>query len=412
MQFDKIYPPEEGERIKVEGDELKVPDSPVIPIIEGDGTGHDVTPAARKVLMEAAHKTGHDLVWFDVYAGSLAKKKYDEYLPKDTLDAIESYRVAIKGPLTTPVGGGFRSLNVALRQKLDLYACVRPVFHLRGMPSPVRHPEDMDIVVFRENTEDLYTGIEWESGTGECRRAISFFSEEMGSNIRPDSGIGIKPISEFGSKRLVRKAIDYALERGRNTVTLVHKGNIMKFTEGSFRNWGYEVAEEEYGDEVVTQDALEDLDTEPQEGSVVVNDRLADNMLQQLLTRTAQYDVLATPNLNGDYLSDAAAGQVGGLGVVPGSNIGDQVGLFEPTHGSAPKYAGKDKVNPTAMILSGAIMFEYMGWFDASNHVKESVEETLLDKTVTYDVYRQIKGGEKVKCSEFAEKVIENMETL
>lgn len=413
LQFDELTPPSEGQRIRVEKNELKVPDNPIIPIIEGDGIGQDVAPAAKKVLREAARGTGRDLIWFNVYAGSSAKKKYGEYLPRDTLNAIKAYRVAIKGPLTTPIGRGFRSLNVALRQNLDLYSCVRPVYHLRGMPSPVKNPENMDIVVFRENTEDVYAGIEWREGSKECSKMIDFLREEMNVEVRPDSGIGIKPISRFASKRLVRKAIDYALERDRRRMTLVHKGNIMKFTEGSFRDWGYDVVKEEYGDDVVIEDDLKRRGKSESKGEVVlVNDRLADNMLQQLLTRTDQYDVLAMPNLNGDYISDAAAGQVGGLGIAPSSNIGDQMGLFEPTHGSAPKYAGKDKANPTGMMLSGGLMFEFMGWFDAAEKIKRAVESTLLQKTVTYDVYRQIEDGKKIKCSEFADLVVENMRSL
>ncbi|KXB01559.1 isocitrate dehydrogenase [candidate division MSBL1 archaeon SCGC-AAA259O05] len=413
--YEKVTVPSEGEKIGWDGENLLVPEEPVIPQLEGDGIGTDVSPAAKKVLKEAAQKTGHDIHWMSVHAGETAKEIYGEYLPEETLEAIREHRVALKGPLTTPVGGGFHSLNVAIRQKLDLYACVRPVYYLDGVPSPMKTPEEMDMVVFRENTEDLYAGIEWRRGTDEARTVRSFLKEKLGTEIDSDAGIGLKPISERATKKLVRKAIDYALDhRDRyQYVTLVHKGNIMKFTEGAFRDWGYEVAEEEYGDEVITENTLwEEREGEVPEDSVVVNDRLADNMLQQLLTRTSNYDIIATPNLNGDYLSDAAAGQVGGLGIAPGSNIGDGRGVFEPTHGSAPKYAGQDKVNPTGEILSGRIMLQYLGWDETQQLVKDALEQTIKDKTVTYDIHRQIEGGEKVKCSEFAELVVENMDSF
>jgi isocitrate dehydrogenase len=368
---------------------------------------------AKKVLRKAAGLTGRDIHWFDIPAGERAHELLGEYLPDRTVDTIREYKVALKGPLTTPVAGGFRSLNVTLRQVLDLYACVRPVFYLRGMPSPMKRPEAMDMVVFRENTEDVYAGIEWARGTPEAERVIGFLNEEMGCEIRGDSGIGIKPISEYASKRLVRKALRYALDRDRESVTLVHKGNIMKYTEGAFRDWGYEVASEEFGEETISEADLWDrFDGEIPEGRILVKDRIADNMLQQLITRTKDYDVLALPNLNGDYVSDAAAAQVGGLGVSPGANLGDYMGLFEPTHGSAPKYAGMDKVNPTAILLSGMLMLEFFGWFDAARLVRESIEETMLQRTVTYDVHRQIEGGELVKCSEFGDLVTENMESL
>ncbi|MFC6834926.1 isocitrate dehydrogenase (NADP(+)) [Halomarina ordinaria] len=416
MSYEKVEVPEGGESITVadaESDELEVPDNPVIPIIYGDGIGQDVGPAAQTVLEAAAEATGREIHWMRLYAGESAREMYDENLPNDTIEAIKEFRVAIKGPLTTPVGAGFRSLNVALRKKLDLYTNMRPTYHLDGVPSPVKHPEQMDMVNFRENTEDVYAGIEWEAGTEEVEQVRTFIEEEMGfdSTIHDGPvGIGIKPITEFGTKRLVRKAIDYALENGRDSVTLVHKGNIMKFTEGTFRDWGYEVAEEEYGEEVITEDTLwEERDGDAPEDAVVVNDRIADNMLQQLLTRTDQYDVLAMPNLNGDYLSDAAGAQIGGLGIAPGANIGDGRMLAEPVHGSAPKYAGQDKVNPSAMILSGRIMLEYLGWTDAADLVKDALEETISSKQVTYDIERQIEGGEKLATSEFAEKVAENI---
>lgn len=414
-EYDEVSVPEEGEKIEWDGENLEVPDEPIIPQIEGDGIGMDVSPAAKMVLKAAAQKTGHDIHWMDIHAGQSAKEIYDEYLPQETLDVIEEFRVALKGPLTTPVGGGFRSLNVAIRQSLNLYACVRPVYYLEGIPSPIKNPEKMDIVVFRENTEDVYAGIEWESGSEEADKVRKFLNEEMKTDISPDSGIGIKPISKGASKRLVRKAIDHALDKRDRFqfVTLVHKGNIMKFTEGAFRNWGYEVAEEEYGDEVITENTLwEERDGDLPEDKIVVNDRLADNMLQQLITRTSQYDILAMPNLNGDYLSDAAAGQVGGLGIAPGSNIGDGKGVFEPTHGTSPKHAGKDEVNPTGEILSGRIMLQYFGWDETQRLVRDSLERTFKDKTVTYDIHRQIEGGKRVKCSDFAELVVENMDSF
>ncbi|MWG35108.1 isocitrate dehydrogenase (NADP(+)) [Halomarina oriensis] len=415
MSYEKVDVPEEGEPITVadDGDELDVPENPIIPIIYGDGIGQDVGPAAQTVLDAAAEATGRDISWMRLYAGESAREKYDENLPDDTVDAIREFRVAIKGPLTTPVGAGFRSLNVALRKKLDLYANMRPTFHLDGVPSPMKNPEAMDMVNFRENTEDVYAGIEWEAGSDEVQEVKEFVEEQMGfdSTIHDGPvGIGVKPITEFGTKRLVRKAIDYALENDRDSVTLVHKGNIMKFTEGAFRDWGYEVAEEEYGDEVITEDTLwEENDGDAPEDVVVVNDRIADNMLQQIMTRTEQYDVLAMPNLNGDYLSDAAGAQIGGLGIAPGANIGDGRMLAEPVHGSAPKYAGQDKVNPSALILSGRIMLEYLGWTDAADLLRDAIEETISAGEVTYDIERQIDGGEKLATSEFAERVAERI---
>ena len=416
MTYDKVTVPEDGEPVEVideENDEFEVPEKPIIPILHGDGIGTDVGPAAQKVLEAAAEETGREIAWMRVYAGESAREKYGENLPEDTVEAIREFRIAIKGPLTTPVGAGFRSLNVALRKKLDTYANVRPTYHLDGVPSPVSNPEQMDMVTFRENTEDVYAGIEWEEGSDEVEQVKEFVEEEMGfdDTIHPGAvGIGVKPITEFGTKRLVRKAIDYALEHERDSVTLVHKGNIMKFTEGQFRDWGYEVAEEEYGDEVITEDTLwEERDGEQPDDAVVVNDRIADNMLQQVLTRTDNYDVIATMNLNGDYLSDACGAQIGGLGIAPGANFGNSLCLAEPVHGSAPKYAGQDKVNPTAMILSGVLMFDYMGWNDAAQLVKDAVEETISSKQVTYDLHRQIEGGEKLATSEFAEAIVDNM---
>lgn len=417
MGYEKVTVPDDGTKVTAEDDgSLIVPDDPIVPIIHGDGIGSDVGPAAQKVLEAAAHATGRDIHWMRVYAGASARQRYNENLPDETVEAIREFRVAIKGPLTTPVGAGFRSLNVALRKKLDLYANVRPTYHLDGVPSPVKRPEQMDMVTFRENTEDVYAGIEWEAGTDEVEKVKAFVEDEMGFDDTIHDGpvgIGIKPITEFGTKRLVRRAIDYALEQDRDSVTLVHKGNIMKFTEGAFRDWGYEVAEEEYGDEVITEDTLwEERDGEPPEDAVVVNDRIADNMLQQILTRTSQYDVLAMPNLNGDYLSDACGAQIGGLGIAPGANIGDGRILAEPVHGSAPKYEGQDKVNPSAMILSGRILLEHMGWTDAANLVRDAVEETIRSKKVTYDIERQIEGGEKLATSEFASEIVTHIETL
>ncbi|WP_224448899.1 isocitrate dehydrogenase (NADP(+)) [Haloprofundus salilacus] len=418
MSYDQVKVPEEGQKITVadeEAGELDVPENPIIPIIHGDGIGTDVGPAAQKVLDAAAEATGRSISWMRVYAGESAREKYDENLPDDTVNAIKEFNVAIKGPLTTPVGAGFRSLNVALRQKLDLYANVRPTYHIDGVPSPVKHPEKMDMVTFRENTEDVYAGIEWEAGTDEVEKVRNFVEDEMGATgVIHDGpvGIGVKPITEFGSKRLVREAIDYAIENDRPSVTLVHKGNIMKFTEAAFRDWGYEVAEEEY-DQTITEDELwEEYDGERPEDKIVVKDRIADNMLQQLLTRTEQYDVIATMNLNGDYMSDAAGAQIGGLGIAPGANFGTARCLAEPVHGSAPKYAGQDKVNPTAMILSGRLMLEYMGWKDAGQLVKDAVEETISSGNVTYDLHRQIEGGNKLATSEFADAVVENIEKL
>jgi isocitrate dehydrogenase len=414
MSYDQVAVPDEGERIEADGDAFDVPDDPIIPIIHGDGIGRDVAPAAQRVLGAAAAATGREIHWMRLYAGEAARERYDENLPEDTLDALREFNVGVKGPLTTPVGAGFRSLNVALRKRLDLYANVRPTFHIDGMPSPVKDPGEMDMVSFRENTEDVYAGIEWEAGTDEVEQVREFVEGEMGfdESIHTGAvGIGVKPITEFGTKRLVRKAIDYALEHDRKSVTLVHKGNIMKFTEAAFRDWGYEVAAEEYGDEVITEDTLwEDEDGEAPENTLVVDDRIADNMLQQILTRTTEYDVLAMPNLNGDYLSDSAGAQIGGLGIAPGANIGDGRMVAEPVHGSAPKHAGKDKANPTALILSGRILFEELGWDDAAQEIYDAVEATISSKQVTYDIHRQIEGGEKLATSEFADVIVDNIE--
>jgi len=419
MSYDKVEVPEEGEQIALADEEtgaIDVPETPIVPIIHGDGIGTDVGPAAQQVLDAAASATGRSISWMRIYAGSSARERYDENLPEDTVRAIREHRVAIKGPLTTPIGAGYRSLNVALRQKIDLFANVRPTYHIDGVPSPVKDPGQMDMVTFRENTEDVYAGIEWEAGTDEVEAVREFVEDEMGqTGLIHDGpvGIGVKPISEFGSKRLIREAIDYAIENDLDSVTLVHKGNIMKFTEGAFSDWGYEVVEEEYDDSVITEDELwEEYDGEAPEDVLVVNDRIADNMLQQLLTRTGEYDVIATMNLNGDYLSDAAGAQIGGLGIAPGANFGHGRCLAEPVHGSAPKYAGENKVNPTAMILSGRIMLEYLGWQDAADLVREAVEETISTGQVTYDLHRQIEGGTKLATSEFADAVVDRIDDL
>ena len=410
--------PNDGEQIELVDEatgELAVPETPIIPIIYGDGIGTDVGPATQQVLEHAAELTGHSIAWMRVYAGAAARERYDENLPTETVEAIRTHRVAIKGPLTTPVGSGFRSLNVSLRKKLDLYANVRPSYYLEGVPSPVRHPEKMDMVTFRENTEDVYAGIEWAAGTPEVEQVRAFVEETMGiTDVIHEGpvGIGIKPITEFGSKRLIREAIDYAIANERPSVTLVHKGNIMKYTEGAFRDWGYELAAEAYSDQVISEDTLwEEHDGERPAGKIVLKDRIADNMLQQVLTRTDEYDVIATMNLNGDYFSDAACAQVGGLGIAPGINRGHGRALAEPVHGSAPKYAGQDKVNPTAMILSGREMLGYIGWWDAAQLVRDAVEATISAGTVTYDLHRQIDGGQKLSTSAFADAVCEQMDS-
>ncbi len=410
----RLSPPKEGHKIRVVDGKLSVPDDPIIPFIEGDGTGPDIWRAAKMVLdaaVEKAYKGQKKIAWYEVYAGDKAKELYGEVLPEETMEAIREYIVAIKGPLTTPVGGGYRSLNVTMRQKLDLYACVRPVKWYKGVPSPVKRPELLNIVVFRENTEDVYAGIEWPQGTEENRKLREFLDQELGVKIREDSGIGIKPISIFGTKRLVRKAIQYALDRGRKSVTLMHKGNIMKYTEGAFRDWGYQVAKEEFADVTVTEAELWDkYDGKMPEGKILIKDRIADNMFQQLLTRPAEYDIIATPNLNGDYVSDAAAAQVGGLGMAPGANIGDYVALFEATHGTAPKYAGLDKVNPGSLILSGVMMLQYLGWEEAATLIEEALSATVQQKRVTYDLARQMEGATEIKCSEFGAAIVENMD--
>jgi isocitrate dehydrogenase len=392
---------------------LLVPEAPVIPYIEGDGVGPDIWKASVRVFdaaVQKSYKGKRKIHWLEIYAGEKAFQLKSEWAPEETIEAIREYKVGIKGPLTTPIGGGMRSINVLLRQRLDLYACIRPVKYIPGTPSPVKHPEKVDMVVFRENTEDVYAGIEWKEGTEEALRVRRFLEREMGKRIREDSGIGIKPISRYGTKRLVRMAIRYALSHGRKRVTLVHKGNIMKFTEGAFRDWGYEVAKEEFGDQILLESDLGDQKrTHSLRGKVILNDRIADAMFQQILLRPEDYDVFAMPNLNGDYISDALAAQVGGLGMAPGGNIGDRAAVFEATHGTAPKYAGKDMINPGSLILSGAMMFDYLGWSEVRKRIVKALEKTISKKMVTYDLARQMKGARKVKCSEFASAIIENL---
>lgn len=419
-----------GEKITVTNGQLNVPDHPIIPFIEGDGTGPDIWAAASRVLdaaVEKAYNGKRKIVWKEVLAGEKAFNKTGEWLPQETLDTIKEHIIAIKGPLTTPVGGGIRSLNVALRQELDLFVCLRPVRWFEGVPSPVKRPQDTDMVIFRENTEDIYAGIEYQEGTPEVKKVIEFLQKEMGVNkIRfPEtSGIGIKPVSREGTERLVRAAINYAIREGRKSVTLVHKGNIMKFTEGAFKNWGYELAEREFGDKVFTwaeydrikeKDGVEAANKAQAEavanGKIIIKDAIADIFLQQILTRPREFDVVATMNLNGDYISDALAAQVGGIGIAPGANINYETGhaIFEATHGTAPKYAGLDKVNPSSVILSGVLMFEHLGWKEAADLVIKAMEKTIAQKTVTYDFARLMEGATEVKCSEFGTKLIENM---
>jgi isocitrate dehydrogenase len=428
--FEKLEVPDSGEKITIVNGKLKVPDRPIIPFIEGDGTGPDIWRASQRVFDAAVEKCyggKRKIIWFEVFAGEKAYRKFGEWLPNDTLTAIKEYLVSIKGPLTTPVGGGIRSLNVALRQELDLYVCQRPVRYFDGVPSPVKHPELVDMVIFRENTEDIYAGIEWTAESPEAKKVIAFLQKEMGvKKIRfPEtSGIGIKPVSREGTERLVRAALEYALRRNRKSLTLVHKGNIMKYTEGAFKNWGYEVAEREYGDRVFTwnqydrikesegQAAADKAQKEAyQAGKIIVKDVIADAFLQQILTRPSEYDVIATTNLNGDYISDALAAQVGGIGIAPGANINYITGhsVFEATHGTAPKYANQDKVNPGSVILSGVMMLDYMGWIEAADAIIQALEKTISQKIVTYDFARLMDGATEVKTSEFATQIIKNL---
>lgn len=419
-----------GEKIQVEQGTLHTPNNPIIPFIEGDGTGRDIWRAAKRVLdaaVKTAYKGEKEIVWKEVLAGQKAFDTTGEWLPKATLDTIREYLIAIKGPLTTPIGGGIRSLNVALRQELDLYVCLRPVRYFEGVPSPVKRPEDTDMVIFRENTEDIYAGIEFAKGTEEAEKLIAFLKKEFGVNkIRfPEtSGIGIKPISQEGTERLVRSAIDYAIKEDRKSVTLVHKGNIMKFTEGAFKNWGYELAEREYGDQVFTWNEYDRIKEEKgieaadkaqtlalNAGKILIKDSIADIFLQQILTRPAEFDVVATMNLNGDYISDALAAQVGGIGIAPGANINYDTGhaIFEATHGTAPKYADLDKVNPSSVILSGTLLLEHIGWSEAAELITRSMEKTIASRVVTYDFARLMENASEVKCSEFADELIKNL---
>jgi isocitrate dehydrogenase len=403
----------EGTRITFQEGRLNVPDDPIIPFIEGDGVGPDIWAASQMVFDAAIKKAYHGkrrIIWKEIYAGEKANAKFGTYLPDETIAAFKEYLVGIKGPLTTPVGGGIRSLNVALRQILDLFACIRPVKYYAGTPAPVKRPELVDIVVFRENTEDLYAGIEWSKGSAEVLKVISFLNDQMGTHISEDSGIGIKPISVHGTKRLVRMAIEYAIKHGKKSVTLVHKGNIMKFTEGAFRDWGYELAREEFGDVTVTEaDLGKKYNGKLPEGKILINDRIADSMFQQVLLRPGEYEVLAVPNLIGDFISDALAAQVGGLGMAPGANIGIPFAVFEATHGTAPKYAGQDKINPGSLILSGAMMLEHLGWIEAAELIRKGIAKAISDKQVTYDLERQMEGATLLKCSEFGKAIIERM---
>lgn len=416
MAYTHIVLPEGGEKISVENGKMVVPDNPILGYIQGDGIGPDIMRAGLRIWDAAVDKAYGDrrkVHWAELFMGETAAEKYDgNFFPAETLDALKDLVVSIKGPLTTPVGGGFRSLNVSLRQDLDLYACVRPVRYYAGVPSPLKHPEEVDVVIFRENTEDVYAGIEYQSGSAEMRKVERFLKEEMGAKFFDDSGIGIKPISPFGTKRLVRKAIQYAIDHRRESVTLVHKGNIMKFTEGAFRNWGYELAREEFGDHTITEDELYNVHGGNQpEGKVVVKDRIADIIFQLMLLRPSEFDVIATMNLNGDYLSDAIAAEVGGVGIAPGANIADHIAVFEATHGTAPKYANLDKVNPGSLLLSGVLMLEYIGWQEAADLITSSYSEVVGNKTVTYDFARQMEDATEVSTSGFADALIARIQT-
>lgn len=428
--FKHFAAPTTGDPITLQNGKLSVPDHPIIPFIEGDGTGPDIWRASVRVFdaaVEKAYGGKRKIAWYEVFAGEKAFNRFNEWLPEDTLKALTEYIVSIKGPLTTPVGGGIRSLNVALRQELDLYVCQRPVRYFKGVPSPVKRPDLVDMVIFRENSEDIYAGVEWQEGTPEVEKVIAFLQNEMGvKKIRfPEtSGIGVKPVSKQGTDRLVRAAIEYALQHKRKSVTLVHKGNIMKFTEGAFKNWGYELAEREFANQTFTwaeYDRIKDAQgtdaankaqaAAEAEGKIIVKDVIADAFLQQILTRPAEYDVIATLNLNGDYVSDALAAQVGGIGIAPGANINYETGhaVFEATHGTAPKYADQDKVNPGSVILSGVMMFEFMGWQEAADMITSAIEKSIDQKVVTYDFARLMDGATEVKCSEFADQIIKNM---
>jgi isocitrate dehydrogenase len=404
--------PSAGERITYEGGVLKVPNNPIIPYVEGDGTGPDIWRASVRVFdaaIEKAYGGQRRVSWMEVFAGEKAFTNYKDWLPQETVDAMQDFRVSIKGPLTTPVGGGIRSLNVTLRQVLDLYACIRPVRWFEGVGSPMKDPGKLDIVVFRENTEDVYAGIEWKAGSPEAEKLRTFIEREFKKTIRPESAIGIKPMSAFGSKRLVEMAIRYALQRDKPSVTLMHKGNIMKFTEGAFRDWGYEVARDKFSESVVPEADLAKGGANARADAVIIKDRIADSMFQQLLLRPDEYSVIATPNLNGDYVSDAAAAQVGGLGIAPGGNVGDGVAVFEATHGTAPKYANQDKINPGSVVLSGVMMFEYLGWNEAAVLITRGLENAIKSKRVTYDLARQMPGSTEVSTTAFGDQIIKGM---
>lgn len=411
MAYQHIRLPESGEKIGVRAGRLHVPDRPIVGYVEGDGIGPDITRASLEIWNAAVAKAyggRRAIQWCEVFLGDKAAALYGEPFPDEAIQAFSDLTVSIKGPLTTPVGGGMRSINVALRQTLDLYACVRPVRHFPGVPSPLRHPEQVDVVIFRENTEDVYAGIEYPAGSPQALKLENFLRQELGANIREGSALGVKPMSEFGCKRLIRKAIRHAIERGRNSVTLVHKGNIMKYTEGAFRKWGYELAREEFGELTVTEEEVGNGASA--EGRIVIKDRIADIMFQQMLLRPAEFDVIATPNLNGDYLSDAVAAEVGGVGIAPGGNIGDFVAVFEATHGSAPKYAGKDVANPGSLLFSGVMLLDYLGWDEAARLVETAYARTVADKIVTYDFARQMQGADEVKTSAFAAAVVARMD--
>lgn len=418
MAYQHIVVPEVGEKITVENGKVNVPDNPIVLFIEGDGIGYDIMTASKRIwdaAVEKAYGGKRKISWMEVYSGEKAAGIYDgDYMPEETFEALREFKVGIKGPLTTPVGGGFRSLNVTLRQVLDLYSCVRPVRWYAGVPSPLKNPEDVDVVIFRENTEDIYAGIEFESGTEENKKLAKFLREELGATgFFEDAGLGVKPVSEFGSKRLIRAAIQYAIERGRKNVTFVHKGNIQKFTEGAFQKWGYELAKEEFPEETISwEEVAANHGGQVPEGKILVQDTIADIMFQKMLLRPREHDVIATTNLNGDYLSDALAAEVGGVGIAPGANIGDEIALFEATHGTAPKYTNLDKVNPGSLLFSGVMMLEHMGWFEAGELITKAYELTLDQKVVTYDFARQMEGATEVKTSEFATRIIENMDKV
>ena len=416
MAYDKLVVPETGQKITATNGKLNVPDNPILLFIEGDGIGYDIMTASKRIwdaAVEKAYNGNRQISWMEIYAGEKAAEVYDgNYMPEETFDALREFLVGIKGPLTTPVGGGFRSLNVTLRQVLDLYSCVRPVRWFRGVPSPLKRPQDVDVVIFRENTEDIYAGIEFESGTPENEKLARFLREEMGvTSFFEGAGLGVKPVSAFGSKRLVRAAIQYAIDRNRPSVTLVHKGNIQKFTEGAFRNWGYEVAAEEFPEQTISwDDVAEKHGGRVPAGKILIQDVIADIAFQKMLLRPTEHSILATTNLNGDYLSDALAAEVGGVGIAPGANIGDEVALFEATHGTAPKYTNKDVVNPGSLLFSGVMMLEHLGWFEAADMITRAYETTLDQGYVTYDFARQMEGATEVKTSEFATHIIGNMQ--